>query len=798
MDANQDGNFADSETVTEGDQVVDYRFKITADANNASTDALTIDSFNDPTLNAAGISNQDLFDAALAQYQIDQADNSLTAIVLAPGEMLTFEIHDVMLTLDDGELGEDPHVNTVTVNASDDEGNQVSDDDDATINVDDAPPAINIEKTANPIIINEGGENVTYTFDVTNVSTASTDNELILTSLVDDRGTPSTIDDVNLLTSFVFGSNYGDFYVSGDTDGDFKVDFGETWRFSHSEDVLLNAGDSLTNIATVTGVDDEGTEATDNDDATVTGQDVAPAVNIVKTADPVIVPETGADVTYTYEVTNVSPAPTDSELLITSLIDDNATPGDMGDDIDLLVDGTFVGGDADSDGLLDFGETWTYTFTKNVEGRPWEDPLNTVVVTAEDDEGTEAMDDDTALVDIIPVGQRSLDVEIANKDNSHTDSEGNLYTIATIFDASALPLDVLIDELSATLEARLGRGKDAWVTVATATEFWWDMNNDGVFTADEKLVDLDPMMDGFQTDVVISEPLEFTMIMAKFDATDVDLSLKYRVTMGASLFNQDRPKDTFEARAGVNLDKNSDNSPIAIDLDGDGIETLAYDDTHGAFDLNEDGVPDQSGWLSGDDGFLAVDLNDNGRIDSRAELFGGENLGDGFARLSTYDSNNDGVIDASDENFGELLIWQDANENHQTNPGELYSLSDFDITSLSLDWYNQNGESNGNLLLETSAATLADGSTLELVDVWFAGDSDATESFADLPDLDVADILSDAGTDLETLLADAGAQSGHGQAASYAPDYAGISDVAVGELMNHLDHVLNTDGGDLS
>ena len=46
-------------------------------------------------------------------------------------------------------------------------------------------------------------------------------------------------------------------------------------------------------------------------------------------------------VTYTYVVTNTSTGSTDP-LTITSLIDDNGTPGNAADDVNLLTAGSFV------------------------------------------------------------------------------------------------------------------------------------------------------------------------------------------------------------------------------------------------------------------------------------------------------------------------------------------------------------------------------------------------------------------------------------------------------------------------
>ena len=163
-------------------------------------------------------------------------------------------------------------------------------------------------------------------------------------------------------------------------------------------------------------------------------------------------------------------------------------------------------------------------------------------------------------------------------------------------------------------------------------------------------------------------------------------------------------------------------SPIALDLNGDGIQTMPLDPNGGTFDLLNTGTAIHSGWLSSGDAFLAVDSNHNGIIDNRSELFGGDTLGQGFAELAAYDSNHDGVIDARDAHFGDLLIWQDANGNHRTDPGELRTLSQAGIVSLSLGYAYEPTEQGGNWIYEVSHATLADGRQIEMADAYFAVD----------------------------------------------------------------------------
>jgi serine-aspartate repeat-containing protein C/D/E len=159
-------------------------------------------------------------------------------------------------------------------------------------------------------------------------------------------------------------------------------------------------------------------------------------------------------------------------------------------------------------------------------------------------------------------------------------------------------------------------------------------------------------------------------------------------------------------------------SPIAIDLNGDGIKTLSVDQGV-KFDLLNTGEKVSTGWISGQDGFLAVDANGNGQIDNRDELFGG-GVGDGFAELATFDSNGDGVVNTSDSLFGNLSIWQDANENGVTDNGELQSLAAYGISALNTSYSNAfTTDAQGNVLGETSSAITTSGKSLDMVDVYF-------------------------------------------------------------------------------
>ncbi|MET1112193.1 MAG: calcium-binding protein, partial [Allosphingosinicella sp.] len=172
--------------------------------------------------------------------------------------------------------------------------------------------------------------------------------------------------------------------------------------------------------------------------------------------------------------------------------------------------------------------------------------------------------------------------------------------------------------------------------------------------------------------------------------------------------------------------------PLVIDLDGDGIETTSLDQSRAYFDVDGDMFRERTGWLRGDDGFLVLDSNGNGRVDGIAELFGDRAQG-GFAELAAYDSNGDGKITVADIIWGELRVWQDRDRDGETDAGELKSLDSLGIVSLSLGATPLNVTTPQNARLLSSADVgFANGRTTRMfeaiftaneVDTKFAGEA---------------------------------------------------------------------------
>jgi hypothetical protein len=132
--------------------------------------------------------------------------------------------------------------------------------------------------------------------------------------------------------------------------------------------------------------------------------------------------------------------------------------------------------------------------------------------------------------------------------------------------------------------------------------------------------------------------------------------------------------------------------PLALDLDGDGLETVGITATSTVlFDHDGDGIRTGTGWLKGDDAFLALDKNGNGAIDNGNELFGvdtvlanGQKATSGFAALADLDSNHDGQFSSADAQFANVRLWRDLDQDGISDTGELQSLADAGIASISL------------------------------------------------------------------------------------------------------------------
>jgi len=174
-------------------------------------------------------------------------------------------------------------------------------------------------------------------------------------------------------------------------------------------------------------------------------------------------------------------------------------------------------------------------------------------------------------------------------------------------------------------------------------------------------------------------------------------------------------------------------SPLVLDLNGDGVSTVAM--TAGVhFDQNNNRFAELSGWVAPSDGLLVRDLNGNGQIDGGGELFGdntllasGQNAANGFASLAELDTNQDGTVDSTEATAAGIKIWKDANQNGITDAGELLTLNQAGVSSLATGYTaTPTVDAQGNTLGLTGSYTTVNGTVRAMDDVWFAVDTART------------------------------------------------------------------------
>jgi hypothetical protein len=146
-----------------------------------------------------------------------------------------------------------------------------------------------------------------------------------------------------------------------------------------------------------------------------------------------------------------------------------------------------------------------------------------------------------------------------------------------------------------------------------------------------------------------------------------------------------------------------EDDPVILSLDG---STFALTSAANGvrFDFYGNHQTEQISWTAAgaNIGWLALDINRNGRIDSGQELFSnvmpqpgraGTHLG--FRALAVSDQpafkgNGDGWIDAKDAVFSRLRVWVDSNHNGISEPSELLTMQEAGIQAISVHYLPDN------------------------------------------------------------------------------------------------------------
>ena len=532
------------------------------------------------------------------------------------------------------------------------------------------------------------GDSLVYTYKVTNTGTAV----LSSPSVTDDNGTPANAADDYVPAAVQLGAfNYGDVNKNK------LFDVGEGWYFQKTNAVGANG--VITNIAKATATA-FGTQVTDSDTATVTvgGQKASIGNFIWDDKDYNGVQDAGEAGIANVTVKLLSPTNT---VLATTTTDAN--------------------------GQYSFSNLNPADYKVQVVA-----PTG-FFVSKKDQGGNDALDSDidstgTTLVTTLSAGENDLSWD------------AGLYRKASVGDKVWEDQDH--DDIQDPTEPGIGgvkvyllnsAGTQLASTVTNAAgNYLFSSLDPGTYQLkfDKKYVNYNGInLSNWMwasKDIGANDNLDSDVTGDGYAKTNVTYTSQFTLSSGQNDMSRD---------AGI--------TPIVIDLDGNGVRTISRADSAGAFDLFGNGKGVQSGWLSGNDGFLAVDKNGNGRIDSIDELFGGNAKGAGFASLAAFDSNGDGLVNSLDADFGQLMIWRDANGSHATDAGELVSLAQAGVASLTVGYTELPFlDAQGNLHLERSTATLDSGASVDMTDVYFnVSANDAAAAGVNLPSM--ADLLGD-------------------------------------------------------
>lgn len=127
------------------------------------------------------------------------------------------------------------------------------------------------------------------------------------------------------------------------------------------------------------------------------------------------------------------------------------------------------------------------------------------------------------------------------------------------------------------------------------------------------------------------------------------------------------------------------------------------------------------------EGYFLVNLNGKENVESDAQLFGkSAKYANGFEALKAYDDNKDGVINKKDKIFSKLKLWKDSNSNGLSDKGELISLKDKNVKSISLKYSDRDTTKFGHRARarEKSLFTYVDskGKSIKsnIYDIWLA------------------------------------------------------------------------------
>jgi hypothetical protein len=182
-----------------------------------------------------------------------------------------------------------------------------------------------------------------------------------------------------------------------------------------------------------------------------------------------------------------------------------------------------------------------------------------------------------------------------------------------------------------------------------------------------------------------------------------------------------------------------DGLPVILDLDNNGINIVPLNMSSAQFDMDGGPVREHTAWAGRGDGILAIDLGANGApdpdgvIDQTKEInfaqWAPGATSDMAALRQVFDTNHNGMLDSGDALWSDFRVWQDANSDGISQPGEVKTLADLGITSIDLTPTGPaQPMADGSVIQGTSTFTRTDGTTGLAGDVALAFDPGPSQS----------------------------------------------------------------------
>ncbi|QWT14255.1 tandem-95 repeat protein [Sphingobium xenophagum] len=181
-------------------------------------------------------------------------------------------------------------------------------------------------------------------------------------------------------------------------------------------------------------------------------------------------------------------------------------------------------------------------------------------------------------------------------------------------------------------------------------------------------------------------------------------------------------------------------APILLDLDGGGVTTVSALASSAAYDMDADGIADDTSWMGAGEGMLFLDRDGDGTLSNAGEFSFVNDLpgaASDLAGLRAFDSNADGILSGTDARFAQFRIWQDRNGDGTVDDGEITTLDGSGVQSINLAGTAVEGKFDlgETVIVNKGSYTRADGSAAEFVDAaltYFSSTSPAVVN--ELPD----------------------------------------------------------------